>query len=343
MFKRIFNLLRFAFLGPKISSWSQGKICNAGSDGIITGAAILGGAALAGSLYSGYQSNKTAKAGIKAGQVDIDALDARARQIAQQNAADSAALEQAMTPEVPRLRQDANNQILSQMNPSGFDEFSQNQLLGLAQSSVGGTQTPLLRAAIAKAKADLAQGGRLSPELQNLVARQGLAKAGTVAPGGLGMGRDIVARDLGLTSLDLERQRLTAASQLGGQELAMESQDANTSFNNRANILNAVNMLQGVQGNQFQRALAAGQYGQSIRPPVVGLDPGSVVDLTTGNATNRSAGLASQANIYGAQAQGYGQLAGQALGYGLLSYNNSKTPSGNSGGYIDPSTGQWIN
>jgi hypothetical protein len=123
----------------------------------------------------------------------------------------------------------------------------------------------------------------------------------------------------------------------------MESQDANTAFNNRANLLNAINSLQGVQGNQFNRALAAGQYGQSIRPPVVGLDPGSVVDLTTGNASNRSAGLASQANIYGAQAQGYGQLAGQAFGAGLLAYNNRAPSSSGTGGFIDPSTGRWVN
>jgi hypothetical protein len=288
-------------------------------------AIVVGGGSL---LYSGIQANqakKAAQGAAGASQVDIGALDARARQIAQQNAADSAALEQAMTPEVPQLRRDANNQILSQMNPSGFDEFSQQQLTGLAQSQVGGAQTPLLRAAIAKARANLGLGGGLSQETQNLVTRQALAKAGTVAPGGLGFGRDITARDLGTTSLALERQRLMDASQLGGQELAMESQDANTAFNNRANILNAINTLQGVQGNQFNRALAAGQYGQSIRPPVVGLDPGSVVDLTTGNASNRSAGLASQANIYGAQSQGFGQFGGQMLGAGLLAYNN-RTP-----------------
>jgi hypothetical protein len=288
-------------------------------------AIVVGGGSL---LYSGIQANqakKAAQGAAGASQVDIGALDARARQIAQQNAADSAALEQAMTPEVPQLRRDANNQILSQMNPSGFDEFSQQQLTGLAQSQVGGAQTPLLRAAIAKARANLGLGGGLSQETQNLVTRQALAKAGTVAPGGLGLGRDITARDLGTTSLALERQRLMDASQLGGQELAMESQDANTAFNNRANILNAINTLQGVQGNQFNRALAAGQYGQSIRPPVVGLDPGSVVDLTTGNASNRSAGLASQANIYGAQSQGFGQFGGQMLGAGLLAYNN-RTP-----------------
>lgn len=287
------------------------------------GAIIVGGAGLAMSAYQGNKASKAAKAGVSAGQVDIDALDAQARRIAQQNAADSAALEQAMTPEVPQLRTAANNQILSQLGPSETDRFSQEQLGGLAGSNVGMANTPLLRAAIAKARQDLGLGGTIGADTQNAVTRAGLARAGTVAPGGLGMGRDIVARDLGLTSLDLERQRLAAASQLGGQELQLESQNANTAFNNRANLLNAINTMQSVQGNQFNRAMAAGQYGQSIQQPVVGLDPGSVVDLTVGNANNASAARASQANIYGAQAQGYGNLAGQALGYGLLQYNNS--------------------
>lgn len=292
----------------------------------------VGGASM---IMGGVQANKARKdaaGAAQASQVDINALDQRARQIAQQNAADSAALEQAMTPEVPQLRRDANNQILQQMNPSGWDEYTQNSLVGLGGSQVGTAQTPLLRAAIAKAKADLAMGGKLSPETQNAVARQGLAKAGTVAPGGLGLGRDLVARDLGLTSMDVERQRLAAASQLGGQELSLAGLDANTQFNNRANLLNSLQQLQGVQGNQFNRAMAAGQYGQSIRPPVVGLDPGSVVDLTVGNANNASAARANQANIYGQQSQNWMNMGGQLLGAGLLAYNNSgaaTTPNAN--------------
>jgi hypothetical protein len=296
-------------------------------------AVIAGGSALYGA-YSANKANQIAKGAAGASQVDIGALDQRARQIAQQNAADSAALEQAMTPEVPQLRTDANNQILQQMNPSGWDEYSQGQLTQLGQNQVGPAQTPLLRAAIAKAKADLAMGGRLGADQQNQVTRSALAKAGTVAPGQLGTGRDLVARDLGLTSMDVERQRLAAASQLGGQEMALEGLNANTAFNNRSSQINAVQMLQQLQGNQFQRALAAGQYGQSIRPPVVGLDPGSVVDLTVGNANNRSAALANSANIAGQQGQNWMQFGGQ-LGGALLAYNNSGAATNPNGAYYN--------
>lgn len=290
------------------------------------GAVIVGGAGLAMGAVQQNKASKAAKSAAAASQVDIGALDQRARQIAQQNAIDSRALEQAMTPEVPQLRTDANNQILQQMNPSGVDDYSRNQLSQLGQNPVGPADTPLLRAAIAKAKADLGMGGRLGADTQNAVTRQGLARAGTVAPGGLGMGRDIVARDLGLTSMDVERQRLQAASQLGGQEMALAGLDANTAFNNRSSQLNAVQLLQSLQGNQFQRALAAGQYGQSIRPPVVGLDPGSVVDLTVGNSNSAGAAAANQANIYGQQSNNWMNFGGQMAGNALLRYNSS--PSG---------------
>lgn len=291
-----------------------------------TWAAIaVGGASIAAGFVQQNQAKKAAQGAASAGQVDIDALDARARQIAQQNAQDSRALELAMTPEVVQGRTDANNQVFQQMNPSGVDEYSRNSLASLNESQVGSAQTPLLKAAIAKAKADLALGGQLGIDQQNAVTRAGLAQAGQNT-GGLGLGRDIVARDLGLTSLDLERQRLAAASTLGGQELALAGQDANTAFNNRANQLNAIQLLQAVQGNQFQRALAAGQYGQSIQPPVVGLDPGSVVDLAVGNSNNRSAAMANQANIYGQQSQNMMNMGGQFAGLALMNYNRG-TPT----------------
>jgi hypothetical protein len=288
------------------------------------GAIVVGGA---GMIMGGIQQNKAAKAAKAAGQsaqVDINALDARARQIAQQNAQDSAALEQQMTPEVVNLRRDSINQVLQTMGPNASDDYAQNQLTSLVQGgNVGPSQTPLLRAAIAKAKADLAMGGRLGADTQNAVTRSSLAQAGGVA-GNLGLGRDVVARDLGRTSMDVENQRLQAASQLGGQELALSQSDTNTAFNNRASILNAIQMLQGIKGGQFSRAMGAAQLGQSIQRPVVGLDPGSVVDLTVGNSNAQSAANANRANIAGQTSQNYMQFGGQMLGQGLMAYNSSR-------------------
>lgn len=308
------------------------------------GISAVGWAAIAAAGASSYasvsQANAAKKAAAgagKAGQVDIEALDNLSRQFAQRNAAESAALEQSMTPEVPQLRTAANNAVLAGVGTSNVDDYTRGLLSQMAEGSVSNAQTPLLQAAIAKAKADLAMGGRLSDETQNAVTRSGLAKAGTVAPGGLGLGRDIVARDLGLTSMDVEQRRLVNASQLGGQELQRAQFDTNTSFNNNANLLNAVQLLNAGQSNQFNRNLAAAQYGQSIRQPVVGLDPGAVANIAVGNSNNASAALSNQANIYGQQSQNWGNLAGQFGGQALLAYNNSQpSKTNNFGGSYGP-------
>lgn len=282
-----------------------------------------------------YQQNKAmkqAKAAGQSSQVDIEQLDALTRNMARRNAFESAALERELTPEVPQLRQAANQAVLSDVGTTNIDEYNRILLSQMAEGGgVGGPQTPLLKAAIAKAKADLALGGKLDKETQNQVTRAALSKAGTVAPGGLRLGRDLTARDLGLTSMQVEQQRLQAAGQLGGQELNAENLRTETDFNNRSSILNAVNLLNAAQNSKFGRNLAAAQFGESIRQPVVGLDPSSVANITTGNATNMGAAQSNQANIYGQQGQNYMNMAGQLAGYGLLAYNSRKTGSGNTG------------
>jgi hypothetical protein len=272
---------------------------------------VVGGIGAAASADSSRKALHAQQDAAKASQVDIDALDQKARDMARKNAFDSRALEQQLTPEVPQLRTASNNALLAGIN----DRSSGPEDILRAQA---GTQfnTPLLRAAIEKAQSDLALGGRLSQDTQNAATRKALSTAGTVAPGGLGLGRDLVARDLGLTSMGVEQQRLQNASQLGGQEL-----DLNQS--NATNLLNQLQMLRAFHDSRFSQNLATAQYAQNIAQPVVGLDPSSVVDLTVGNNNANSAALSNTANIRGQQSQNYAGLAGQALGYGLLQYNNS--------------------
>lgn len=307
----------------------------------IVTAAIIGGVISAGAgVYNQSRASSAARAAAKSSQVDINNLDQITRRIALQNAQESAALERAMTPEVPELRQKANQGVIDGLGTSAEDTYLNKLLTGFAEKSeVQNGRSPLLMAAIAKARADLAQGGKLSGDTQNSVTRQGLARAGT-AGGGLGLGRDVVARDLGLTSLGLEDQRLKMASQLGGQELEMNKYDTNTSFNNRASILNASSLLQQLQGNKFNRNLAAAQYGQSIRPPTVGLDPSAVANITVGNSNAAGAADANRANIYGQQGQNYMNLAGQLGGAALMAYNNVPSGRVSYGAFTSPQTGQ---
>ena len=283
------------------------------------------------SAISANQQNKKAQGAAaeaaRTSQVDIEALDAKTREIAKQNALQSAALEQQLTPEVPALRSAANQGVLGGLGATASEQASQSALMGGLGQDVGSKlQTPLLRAAIAKAKADLELGGQLPQDVKNLVTRRALANAGAVGGGGLGLARDISARDLGLTSLDLENRRLQNAAAIGSQEAGIEQFDVGTQFNNASHQLNIMQLLQALGNNQFGRNLSAAQYGESIARPVVGLDPGSVADVTIGNTNNRTAALSNQANIAGQQSNNYMNLAGQGLGYSLLQYNAGNKP-----------------
>ncbi len=284
--------------------------------------AIAAGSAIMGAIQ-GNKAQKAAAEAAKASQVDINALDAKTREIARQNALESAELERQLTPEVPQLRQQSLQGVMRGLADSEATNASRDALMGrLGQDVAGPAMSPLLAAAVAKAKADLDLGGGLDVETKNQIMRSGIARAGGVAgPGSVpGLGRDITARDLGLTSLQLQNQRLANAAQLGGQEQSAEEFNVGTRFNNAANLLNQIQLLRSIEEGGFGRNLAAAQFGQAIAQPVVGLDPGSIADVMTGNATNQGAALANKANIYGAQSQGLMNFAGNMAGYGLLGY-----------------------
>lgn len=206
----------------------------------------------------------------------------------------------------------------------------------------------LTRSAVERAAADLALGGALPQDVRNLVARTAAARSGAVTGGGLGLGRDITARDLGLTSLDLSQRRLQNAAQLGQQEAALEQANAalraqSESFGRNnllqsqgalqaqdqlaaGNYFNQASLLQSIANGDFARAMSAAQLGQNIAQPVSGLDPGSVANLAVGNSN----ALASQAqNAAALKAQSANQLMG--FGSGLLGaagsyYANRTTP-----------------
>lgn len=280
------------------------------------GSAVAGAAGLAATAASAYgaikQGNAASKAADAAGRsgVDIDALNNQAKAIAEQNARDSAALEQQMTPEVPALRRAANLGILNGLQP---DQDYNTERSALINGLGNGIDSPVLRAAIAKAGSDLSLGGRLGTDQQNLVTRNALSNAGAVG-GGLGLGRDLVTRDLGISSLGLENSRLQTALGAGGQEAGLAQAG-------QTNLLNRVQLLQQMSNSLYGRNLAAGQYGESIRQPNVGLDPSSVANIAIGNSNASRAASANQAGIYGQQGNNYLNFAGQLAG-GLFANRN---------------------
>jgi hypothetical protein len=293
----------------------------------VTTAAVIGATAAVAGTANSIKATNDAK---KMAQQQIDdqkatqqGLGASTEALSKQNALASAELERQMTPEVPQLRTAANQNLLGGLSDGRYNmSGEQNLLRSQMGQQVGQIQTPLLQAAIAKAQGDLALGGQLSPEAQNLATRQALAKAGTVG-GGLGLGRDLVARDLGLSSMQIEQQRLQNASQLGGQELQFGQANSQIDQFNAGNLLNQIQLLNSVNQGAFGRDLATAQFAESIARPIVGLDPGSAANLQIAQQNAQGAANANLANIKGQQNQNYINGIGQ-IGGALMAFNNQQ-------------------
>lgn len=298
----------------------------------VTTAAVIGGVASAASAANSIKATNDAKKmqqqQMQQAQATTDGLGAKTAELSKQNALASAELERQLTPEVQQLRTQANQNLLGGLSDGRYNMGGEASML---RSQIGNqTTSPLLQAAIAKAQADLGLGGQLSQDAQNMATRRALAQAGTVG-GGLGLGRDLVARDLGLSSMAIEQQRLQNASQLGGQELQMGQFNA-------GNLLNQIQLLNSLNQGGFGRDLATAQYAESIARPIVGLDPGSAANLQIANQNAQGAASANLANINGQQNQNYINAAGQ-IGGALMAYNNYNQPSYTpSQGYTPPAS-----
>jgi len=111
-------------------------------------------------------------------------------------------------------------------------------------------------------------GGAIDPETQNAVVRGALQSAGTSGILGSRAGTGLVARDLGLTSMDLERQRQQQANQLALQNptqkmgidpaLVYGIQRGNTDEINQRNLAQASANYKAANTDSFLESLAKG-------------------------------------------------------------------------------------
>lgn len=318
---------------------------------IVTGVVSVGTAA-----YQASKQKKAAKAAEEAaaaageaGQIDIGELDKQVRDISTRNAIDSRKLERQLTPEVSSLRTASTSSLMKDLLPTE----QQGQLnAGLMSDFNNGLTLPelqrsgLLGDAIAKTRADLALGGNLDIDTQNAVTRNALARAGSVQGGtGLNLGRDITARDLGLSSLDIANTRLGNAVNVGkiDQDLNLTQQQMQGEIDktNRSGRVGLASLLTDLGNQDFQKRLAISQFTQGINQPQVGLDPGSIAALVSGNKATTVGAMQQQAAIaQGAannQAQLYGQAAGAIggiAGSALSSYRKQPTVNTTSNPYL---------
>lgn len=207
--------------------------------------------------------------------------------IGSQNAAASYALQQQYAPWVTPLQSGANTAVLNQLGNTPGVAAGQNYL---TNNLTQGLNAPTEQASINAALAQLNLGGQLGQDTQNAVTRSALAQAGGVTQGGLGLGRDVTAQDLGLTSLQLQQQRI-------GQGLAAGNQEQSLQQANQNNILNRISALSGLQQNQFSRASTGAQIGNAIQAPVTGLAPGTAASLAGALANSVTNYGQNQANL----------------------------------------------
>ncbi len=317
----------------------------------MSSAIVIAGVVGAGaSVYGSQQQKKAAeKAAGGSKGVDITSLDQQARDLSKRNAADSAALEAQFAPEVAALRTQATQSLLpytGSNNPlSTTGQTLRSDLYG-DFSNAGNAQlqqSPLLADAIARARTDLALGGGLDTATRNEITRRSAANAGMVGGGQLGLGRDLSARDLGLSSLQLGNQRLATAASLGGQEQAFNNAQGQFGLQNTAQRLSTAGLISDLGQQDFGRQFQLAQFGQSIARPQTGLDPTSLVNLSIGNTNASNAAIQNAAAVQAQSGNSLMGLGGNLIGAGAGLYANraqaTKAPAASYGGtYVANST-----
>ena len=298
----------------------------------IAGASLVG--TIGGALISknaadkAEQAQKDALAAIKG--VDIGALNTQVVDTQTANAEAAKKLQAQLEPGVQPLQAASLSELLAQLQP---DQYTTQIKDMLSKSLTGGSSInpSLLNSAVDAAQTQLNLGGKLDQETQNQIMRAALAKAGSVAPGGLGLGRDIAARDLGLNSLQLYQQRLNNASTIGGQQLSEQTAQAQLQTAQQQ-------MLAALAGGDYTKALQIAQFAQSIQTPSVGLSGTDVANLSTGNLNQENAKILGTANLQAAGDINTGKTYSSILGtvtnpYGSIasgigSLFNQSAPSG---------------
>ena len=301
----------------------------------VAGATIVGsvGSALINKSASdkALQAQKDALANVK--PADINAINTQAVDTQTANAIAAKKLQAQLEPGVQPLQSASLSDLLAKLQPDQYTEQIK-ALLGKSISGGSSINLSLLNSAVNSAQQQLDLGGKLDPETQNQIMRAALAKAGSVAPGGLGLGRDITARDLGLNSLQLYQQRLNNASTIGGQQLSEQQAQSQQTLAQQQ-------MLAALAQGDYTRALQIAQFAQGIQTPSLGLSGTDVANISLGktNQGNQAALSVGNLNAAGDVANGktyssiLGALTAPKTASAVGSLFNQAVPANAQGGY----------
>jgi hypothetical protein len=300
-------------------------------------AVAVGGA----SLIGGVVNAATAPKGAAYTPLNISQVISDAQSQATSDLQNSISLENQYLPGTSALR--ASSNTLNSNVAAGNTQAQQVQsgLLGQAGSAItqgasAGTNS-LLQNAYTSAQQQLAQGGQLDPSTQAAVMQSALQSGGTAGISGSGAGRGLSARDLGLTSLQIQQSRTQQATSVGSTVAGLNLQGnqlALADYQTRAGLAN------GAVNSQNQYASALGNLMNNTQYPTSGLSPSAVAGLyvSQNNAQNQYTAnqnaVAAQQNsaltsaLFGAGGTALGVAGGAGLGSSLASLFGSGAGAG---------------
>ena len=300
--------------------------------------AVIGGAV---SIGSAALSSRGSRSRVPEGgfyePIDLDELDQMVRDASLRNIMEGYDREAEFRPDFAQLRGEADSAALARLRRGMQGMEGTDAVRGrFLEDLLGPDETldmpemersPLMDAAYERAMADLEMGGALPRELQNMVSRAAMSRAPQ------GMGRDVAARDLGLTGLQLQQQRLGTAANLGQFQTGVNQQ--------QQGLRHAVNLAnqQLLGQRRGERASGLGfledlgfrdfsvpaQMAMGTPLPQTGLDPASMVDLTIADRqaqagalqqaeASRAAARSARGNIWGSAIGSLGGIIGGAIG-----------------------------
>jgi hypothetical protein len=298
--------------------------------------ALAAGSAIAG-IAGGIMSSKAAKkaadeAMSKQKTVDIGKLVADARANSEANLAKSLELEKKYLPGTAQLRETTTENLLSQIAPGGTAatrrEEALTKLLGFTPASATPTYegSPLFKQATDRIAAELALGGKLDPETQAAVVRGALSGAGRSGIIGSQAGRGLTARDLGLTSLQLQQARQGAALEAGKMQSDLGLTQAQLGLSAGDQLLRSLGMGVEATSNELTQAGNLYQTLANQALPESGLSSGSLADIEVGQTNAYNQRLMDAAGIKaGGAIAGIGQAVG-GVQAGLGMYAGAKYP-----------------
>lgn len=291
-------------------------------------AAAIGAVGSIASANQQSQGNKSVANSISQigqdGQLNIDDLIARSENQAERQIQLGQALEQQYDPQLAALRDVVGSKQLASAQDTDLERLIQEArnayFTGEGGANFGNELSvdPLVTQALQGYGQDLAMGGNLPREIQNLVARAAAGQASQSGTLGTQMGRDLAARDLGLTALDIRNSRMANALNAG---------QVGTNLNQNINAFNAqlrqAQKAQNLQTLSFLEGLGqqrtANEMALTSQPlPTATIDPASLADIIVSDINSQrqlqATKLASQAQLAQQNASNKAGLTGDLAG-----------------------------